>query len=102
MVMLSTWNLPDQQIWSFINLIYTVIIVIKLQVKQGRQFQKNTQIKTDQTVIVIKTSLAGPPNPQSLQRSVNFRSIVEILIDGRLAIDGDTGKIRGVNIELDL
>ena len=44
----------------------------------------------------------GPHNPQSLQISVNFRSIVEILIDGWLTIDGGTGKIRGVNIELDL
>jgi hypothetical protein len=59
-------------------------------------------LRLKQTVIVITTSLAGPHNPQSLQTSVNFRSIVEILIDGRLAIDGDTGKIRGVNIELDL
>jgi hypothetical protein len=50
----------------------------------------------------IKTSLAGPRNPLSLQRSVNFRSIVEILIDGWLTIDGDTGKIRGVNTEMDL
>ena len=40
----------------------------------------------------------GPNNPQSLQIS----SIVEILIDGWITIDGDKGKIRGVNIELDL
>ena len=44
----------------------------------------------------------GPHNLQSLQISVNFRSIVEILIEGWITIDGDKGKIRGVDIELDL
>jgi hypothetical protein len=53
-------------------------------------------------LLYITISLAGPHNSQSLQTSVNFRSIVEILIGSRLAIDGDTGKIRGVNIQLDL
>ena len=34
----------------------------------------------------------GPHNPQSLQIS----SIVEILIDGWITIDGDKGKIRAL------
>jgi hypothetical protein len=60
------------------------------------------ECRLDYIVIVMKTSLAGPHKPQSLQTSVNLRSIVEILKDGWLTIDGNKGKIRGVNIELDL